>query len=443
MPTPQQYKKLRDALISAFPEKSRLEQMLYFELGRKLNEITRDSDLQDITFKLIQTAEAHGWLLDLVRAARKENSGNLQLQAIALELLPPEPPAKSQQKILVLADISLNQEIQKIECFIKGAVKPHSFEIKIRIVVSPQDIRKALGEERPEIVHFCVQSTQSGDLVLKDHQGNDRVVEREILAELFKWYVDAVKCVLVNTSYSFPSAKAISQHINYVISLEQSIQEEAAIVFAEGFYNWLRYNDINNSSIIARAFHEGIVALKLDSSKGMIPDLWNQSVLEVGDLSSDRSVDYTRLRDLLKAGQWKDADYQTYLVMLKVVGREKGDWIRDEELLNFPCTDLRTIDRLWVKYSNGRFGFSVQKKIYLEVGGIPDGKFYKEAWKKFGDRVGWRVKEIWISYTDVTFDTIAPVGHLPYGPTMLYCTQFGRYAEAVEILFSRIQTCKV
>ena len=131
------------------------------------------------------------------------------------------------------------------------------------------------------------------------------------------------------------------------------------------------------------------------------------------DLSSECNVDYTRLRDLLKAGNWKDADYETYLVMLKVVGRESGDWIRDEELLNFPCTDLRTIDRLWVKYSNGRFGFSVQKKIYLEVGGKPDGKYYEEAWKKFGDRIGWRVKESWLSYTDVTFDTIAPLGHLP------------------------------
>lgn len=36
------------------------------------------------------------------------------------------------------------------------------------------------------------------------------------------------------------------------------------------------------------------------------------------DLSSDRNVDYTRLRDLLAAGNWKEADYETYLVMLKV-----------------------------------------------------------------------------------------------------------------------------
>ncbi len=139
------------------------------------------------------------------------------------------------------------------------------------------------------------------------------------------------------------------------------------------------------------------------------------------DLSSDRNVDYTPLRDLLAAGNWKDADYETYLVILKVVGLSENAWITDKELLNFPCTDLRTIDNLWVKYSNGRFGFSVQKKIYLEVGGKPDDKMkYEEAWKKFGDRVGWRkgwwwwiISGGWIEYPWFTFNTSAPDGHLP------------------------------
>ena len=130
-------------------------------------------------------------------------------------------------------------------------------------------------------------------------------------------------------------------------------------------------------------------------------------------LQSEKGIHYTRLENLLKAGQWKEADYETYLVILQAVGRSAGDWIRDEELLNFPCTDLRTIDSLWVKYSNGRFGFSVQKLIYLEVGGIPDGRFYEEAWKKFAARVGWRVKEHWIEYSNVIFNTSAPEGHLP------------------------------
>ncbi|BAY09804.1 caspase, EACC1-associated type [Calothrix sp. NIES-2098] len=130
-------------------------------------------------------------------------------------------------------------------------------------------------------------------------------------------------------------------------------------------------------------------------------------------LSSEKGVDYSKLRDLLAAENWKDADYETYMVMLQAVGRQKNDYIRNDELLNFPSTDFRTIDRLWVKYSNGRFGFSVQKEIYLSIGGKPDGKYDEETWNKFGDRVGWRVQSNWIDYNQVTFNTNAPKGHLP------------------------------
>ncbi|MBR8840407.1 MAG: GUN4 domain-containing protein [Stigonema ocellatum SAG 48.90 = DSM 106950] len=169
------------------------------------------------------------------------------------------------------------------------------------------------------------------------------------------------------------------------------------------------------------------------------PQLKNVQPPQIDNLSSEANVDYTQLRDLLAARNWKEADNETYLVMLEVVDREDGDWIRSDELLDFPCTDLGTIDRLWVKYSNGRFGFSVQKKIYLEVGGVPDGKFYQQAWEKFGDRVGWRVKKSWISYTEVTFDLIqlAPTGHLPAGGNLK------NSFHLKNILFSRIETCKV
>jgi hypothetical protein len=153
-------------------------------------------------------------------------------------------------------------------------------------------------------------------------------------------------------------------------------------------------------------------------------------------LSSEKEVDYTKLRDLLAAGKWKEADYETFLVMLQAVGRKEPDYIRLEELLNFPCADLRTIDQLWVKYSNGRFGFSVQKEIYLSVGGKPDGKFDEEAWKQFGDRVGFRVKENWISYSEVIFDTTAPEGHLPL---------FGRKRRKGNFssLASRLVNCNI
>jgi hypothetical protein len=161
-----------------------------------------------------------------------------------------------------------------------------------------------------------------------------------------------------------------------------------------------------------------------------------QTLRDEDDLSSEKGVDYSKLRDLLKAGKWKEADYETYLVIVQAVGRKEDDYLSSKELLDFPCTDLRTIDRLWVKYSNGRFGFSVQKQIYLSVGGKADGKYYREAWNKFGDRVGWKVDNNWIDYEEVTFSTSAPEGHLPCVGWVVEMGDWVRFALGADFRLS-------
>ncbi|MFM6780448.1 MAG: GUN4 domain-containing protein, partial [Dolichospermum sp.] len=118
-------------------------------------------------------------------------------------------------------------------------------------------------------------------------------------------------------------------------------------------------------------------------------------------------------RDLLKAGEWKEADEETRRVMLAVAKRENESSLDVESIDNFPCADLRTIDQLWVKYSDGRFGFSVQKRIHQGLGGTRE--YNGKIWDKFGDKVGWRKGGNWLYYRDITFDKKAPEGQLPRG----------------------------
>jgi eukaryotic-like serine/threonine-protein kinase len=126
-------------------------------------------------------------------------------------------------------------------------------------------------------------------------------------------------------------------------------------------------------------------------------------------LASDVGVNYQNLENLLKAGQWKAADQETTRVMLKVAKREYQGWLNSESIENFPCTDLRTIDQLWVKYSNGHFGFSVQKRIWLECGGKVD----YEMECLLGDRLGWRKNGDWLSKDEYNYSLDSSVGHLP------------------------------
>ena len=131
------------------------------------------------------------------------------------------------------------------------------------------------------------------------------------------------------------------------------------------------------------------------------------------ELKSEKGINYTILRDLLAAGKWKGADKETGKVMCQAAGREKEGWLIIASVNNFPCEDLRTINQLWLHYSMGKFGFSVQKEIYESLGGTRD--YNHEVWKKFGEQVGWGKGGKWIEYNDLTFNLeLAPQAHLPF-----------------------------
>jgi serine/threonine protein kinase len=128
-------------------------------------------------------------------------------------------------------------------------------------------------------------------------------------------------------------------------------------------------------------------------------------------LRSSVGIDYTKLKNLLAAGNWKEADEETQRVILAVAKREKEGWLNLESIDKFPCKELRTIDQFWLEYSNGHFGFSVQKQIYQNLGGRKE--YSREIWEAFGDRIGWRKQGVWLYYEDITFDITALKGHLP------------------------------
>jgi hypothetical protein len=105
---------------------------------------------------------------------------------------------------------------------------------------------------------------------------------------------------------------------------------------------------------------------------------------------------YRPLAYFLSTGQWQRADEETFGLMLKVAGKKDQGYLSFSDIRQFPGADLQLIDFLWVTYSDGKFGFSVQKQIWVEVGGKLDfGKDTKAAiaaFKKMSDRNGWRVK---------------------------------------------------
>ena len=136
------------------------------------------------------------------------------------------------------------------------------------------------------------------------------------------------------------------------------------------------------------------------------------------------NADYSQLENFLKKGNWKETNRKTSSVMLKVAKRESQGWLDKKSVDYFSCSDLKKIDRLWVKYSKGRFGFSVQKVIWLDVGGKVDLK----TEEKLGDRIGWRKEGEWLSDDKIKFGTDAPKGHLPRAVSIM-----GSFADGLFV----------
>ncbi|MCL2924425.1 MAG: GUN4 domain-containing protein [Trichodesmium sp. MAG_R04] len=60
-------------------------------------------------------------------------------------------------------------------------------------------------------------------------------------------------------------------------------------------------------------------------------------------------------------------EIETWVVLCEALGKRRKSYLFQDDIDNLPCEDLLTIDRLWVKYSGGKFGFRVQKQIYKRV----------------------------------------------------------------------------
>ena len=127
----------------------------------------------------------------------------------------------------------------------------------------------------------------------------------------------------------------------------------------------------NSDSGIANKLEQIMTQLSLLKAKlDRIDDLPTQvNRLEEKLLRVSNIYRYDRLQTLLKNEEWLEADKETSRLILAISGETDIENLRPNEVENLDCSELQVIDRLWLNYSNNRFGFSVQTQIYQELGG--------------------------------------------------------------------------
>ncbi len=168
--------------------------------------------------------------------------------------------------------------------------------------------------------------------------------------------------------------------------------------------------------------------------------------------SGVKDLRYQKLQSYLQNEQWKEANEETYRLMIQIAGKEEGQGLDSEDLENFPCEELRNINQLWLSNSDQKFGFSVQKEIYESLGGTVAGELNENVFESFGDRVGWRKDENWVSYSDLNYDMTlfeAEQGYLPTPISFILMLdgapwEMNKFAAVIfEAIILRLVTCNI
>ncbi|MGI2907480.1 GUN4 domain-containing protein [Tolypothrix sp. VBCCA 56010] len=152
-------------------------------------------------------------------------------------------PAK---KILILAAnpkqtsrLRLDEEVRDIKEGLRLSQQRDKFILQQEWAVRPRDVRRAVLDFRPNIIHFSGHGAGTTGLSFEDETGKEKLVTSVALAGLFGQFAKQVECVVLNACYSEEQALAIAQHIDYVIGMNAAIGDKAALEFAVGFYDAL------------------------------------------------------------------------------------------------------------------------------------------------------------------------------------------------------------
>jgi hypothetical protein len=113
------------------------------------------------------------------------------------------------------------------------------------------------------------------------------------------------------------------------------------------------------------------------------------------------------LEQALQQEKFLEADRLTMKTLCAAAGEGAATrgWLYFTDVNRIETSQWQHLDRLWQVYSAGKFGISVQRKLWLAAG---------QNWEKLWLQIGWKRDGSFTRYPDgFTWSLEAPKGHLP------------------------------
>ncbi len=134
--------------------------------------------------------------------------------------------------------LRLDEEVREIEEGLLRANKGEQFKLEQKWARRPRDFYQAILDYKPQIIHFSGYGAGNEGIVLEDETGQPAQVKTDVLASQFELFATkGVECVVLNACYRDEQAQAIRQYVNYVIGMNSTVGDKAAVAFAVAFYD--------------------------------------------------------------------------------------------------------------------------------------------------------------------------------------------------------------
>lgn len=164
--------------------------------------------------------------------------------------------------------IDLAEEVRQIRAELQSAQYRERFTHELITAATYTDLRKALRQHKPHILHISCHGTPEAELILSDGRGDEERIDAATFVELLEVLKDDLRLVVLNACHSAAITAKLLTAVDLALGMRGAVNDSSAVAFATAFYESIAAGDT-----VERGFRVGLNELRRRKVLTNIPEL--------------------------------------------------------------------------------------------------------------------------------------------------------------------------